>query len=208
MIRVIRLLLCRHGQSEGDLEPRRIEGNADFPLTDLGRRQGEALARRIAAGFAPDRLIASPLQRAQQTALMIADATGLPLETEPRLAERSNGRLAGLTHAEADRRYPVRHPLRVHHRPPEGESYLDQYRRVAEFYFETYFDADLNNKTILVVSHGGTINCLLDAALGLPPLADVAFTCGDTCVHELHITPGGQVRLARLNDTAHLAGLV
>lgn len=207
VIPVIRLLLCRHGESEADLEPRRIEGNADFPLTPLGDRQAGALARWVAAHFAPDRLIASPLQRAQQTARKLADATGLPLETDARLAEQSHGVLAGLTQAEADRRYPVEHPVGVHHRPPEGESYLEHFSRVADFYFETYYASHLAGKTLLVVAHGGTINCLLDAALGLPPLAAVDFMCADTCLHELHITPGGRVRVMRLNETAHLAGL-
>lgn len=35
---MIRLVLCRHGQSEADLEPRRIEGSANFALTELGQR--------------------------------------------------------------------------------------------------------------------------------------------------------------------------
>ncbi|HEY3367646.1 MAG TPA: histidine phosphatase family protein [Symbiobacteriaceae bacterium] len=204
---MIRLVLCRHGQSEADLEPRRIEGNADFPLTPLGHRQGDLLARAIAARYQVDRVITSPLVRARETAEKIAAVTGLPLTVEPRLAERSNGLLAGLTSDEADRRFPVRHPVPIHHRPPEGESYLDHFRRVADWYFATYYTEALDKKTVVVVSHGGTINCLLDAALGLPPLAQVDFLCADTCIHELHLQPGGRVRVVHLNDTSHLEGL-
>jgi broad specificity phosphatase PhoE len=205
---VIRLLLCRHGQSTADLEPRRIEGSADNPLTDLGRRQSEALATWLAPRYQVDRIITSPLMRARQTAAAIAAATGAPLEVEPRLAERSSGLLAGLTHAEADALYPVTHPLPMYHRPPEGESYLDQFRRVADWYFRFWDDTALDGSTQLVVAHGGTLKCLLDAALGLPPLAPVAFACADTCLHELHITPGTGVRVVRLNYTVHLEGLL
>ncbi len=204
---MIRLLLCRHGQSEADLNPRRIEGSADFPLTPLGRRQAEALARWVARHYQVDRLIASPLQRAQQTAQALSRALNLPVETDARLAERSTGLLAGLTLAEADRLYP-RPPFRgVNHRPPEGESYLDHFRRVADWYFETYYNPELDEKTLLVVGHGGTINCLLDAALGLPPQAQVSFSCADTCLHELLVEPRGHVVVRLLNGTAHLEGL-
>lgn len=204
---MFRLVLCRHGESLADLEPRRIEGSADFPLSDRGHRQAAALAGWLPQEYQIDRLITSPLQRAQQTAAKIAEAASIPLEVDPRLAERNTGRLAGLTHAEANERYPLRLPIRVHHRAPEGESYLDQFRRVADFYYETYYDQSLDGKTICVVAHGGTLNCLLDAAIGLPPLAEVDFNCADTCVHELQVQPGGRVRVQRLNATHHLAGM-
>ena len=204
---VIRFVLCRHGESLADLEPRRIEGSADFPLSDLGHQQAAALAAWLPRAYQIDRLIASPLQRAQQTAVLIAAATGIGLELDHRLAERSTGLLAGLTRAEADQHFPVQHPVKVHHRPPEGESYLDHFRRVAEFYYETYYDQSLAGKTLCIVAHGGTLNCLLDAALGLPPLAEVDFSCADTCIHELEIQPGGRVRVKRLNATPHLESL-
>lgn len=140
-----------------------------------------------------------------------------PTRTEPKQRQvenvfrlvlcRHGESLAGLTHAEADQRYPVQHPVKVHHRPPEGESYLDPFRRVGEFYYETYYDQSLADKTLCVVAHGGTLNCLLDAAIGLPPLAEVDFSCADTSIHELQIQPGGRVRVMRLNATPHLAGL-
>lgn len=201
------LLLCRHGQSLADLEPRRIEGSADFPLSDLGRRQADLLGHRIASEYSVDRILSSPLVRAHETAGKIAGILGLPVHVEKRLAERNSGLLAGMTHEQANRLYPVHHPIPVHHRPPEGESYLDQFCRVAEFYFETYYDPNSDGQTLLVVAHGGTINCLLDAALGLPAVSRVGFECGDTSLHELRIHPGGDLIIARLNCTSHLAGL-
>lgn len=203
---MLKLLICRHGESEADLEPRRIEGAADFPLTDKGHRQAERLAEAVAAQYRVDRVIASPLRRAQATAAKIAAATGAPLKTDQRLAEGSRGVLGGLTIAEADRLYPVKHPVTVIHRPPEGESYLDHYHRVAEVWFELLYDDSLDGQTICLVAHGGTINVLMDAALGLPPLAKIDFLCADTSLSELRLRDG-RVQVARWNDSTHLMGL-
>ena len=205
---MLRLLLCRHGQSTPDLEPRCIEGSGDFPLTDLGRRQGQALAAWLAARYQIDEIVSSPLLRAQEVARLVSAATGAPVRLEPRLAERSSGRLAGLTPDEADRAFPVRHPTPVYHKPPGGESYLDQFRRVAEWYFPLAGNPALDGRTLLAVAHGGTLTCLLNAALGLPPQSSAGFACADTGLHELHLFPDGGVRLVKLNHTAHLDGLV
>lgn len=201
----------RHGESVADLEPRRLEGNADFPLTERGRWQAEALAGRVAAEYHLDILLVSPLQRARQTAAAIARATGVPVVEEPRLRERSKGLLAGLTLAEADQRFPL--PPgghKVHNRPPEGESYLDQFHRVAEFWFSIYYGdhPELNpgaHRTLGIVAHGGTIQCLYHAALGLPPLTAAVFGADDTCLHEWHVEPGGRVVVALANCTRHLS---
>lgn len=202
---MLRLLAMRHGQSEADLEPVRIEGNADFPLTLLGRSQAARLAARVAAEYRLDLLLASPLGRAQQTAQAISQAAGVPVITDDRIRERSHGVVAGLTPAEANSRHPL--PPgghKIHEAPAEGESYLDQFRRVAEFWFELYYGP--GDRTVGVVCHGGTLQCLYHAALGLPPLTHVSFGTGDTGLHEWHVTPGGRVRIALANCTRHLLG--
>ncbi|HLN61032.1 MAG TPA: histidine phosphatase family protein, partial [Symbiobacteriaceae bacterium] len=76
---MLRLLLCRHGQSTPDLEPRCIEGSGDFPLTDLGRRQGQALAAWLASRYRIDQIVSSPLMRARETAQLVGAATGAPI---------------------------------------------------------------------------------------------------------------------------------
>lgn len=205
---MIRLLLCRHGQSTADLEPRCIEGSGDFPLTGLGLRQAGALATRIAARHRLDRIYTSPLLRAEQTARQVATATGAPLERVQALAEGASGMLAGLLPEEADRLYPVEHPVPVYHRPPGGESYIDLYRRAVDFWYRLYLSQEANGQTLLLVTHGGTMQALVGAALGLPLLTHAGFVTADTGLHELHVVPGGKVRVVRLNDTAHLEGLV
>lgn len=207
---MIRLLICRHGESTADLPPTCIEGSADFPLSDLGRRQVAALAAWLGARYRPDRILTSPLMRARQTAEAVAAVTGVALEREPRLAERSTGRIAGLSPAEADQLFPVKqHPVPIHHKPPGGESYLDLYRRVAHLWSELYETDAPDGTTLLLVSHGGAITALMQAALGLPPSASgPAFATGDTGWHELQFEPRGRVRLVRFNYTVHTEGLL
>jgi broad specificity phosphatase PhoE len=58
------LVLVRHGQTDANARGLLL-GRADPPLSELGRRQAAALARRVPAGA---RVVASPLARALETA--------------------------------------------------------------------------------------------------------------------------------------------
>jgi broad specificity phosphatase PhoE len=70
--------LIWHGESQGNLE-RCVQGWADYPLTDLGRQQATRLAERLAREKTLRELVASPLQRAAETAQIISDALALPV---------------------------------------------------------------------------------------------------------------------------------
>jgi broad specificity phosphatase PhoE len=79
------LILVRHGQTATNAEGRLL-GRADPPLTELGDRQAAA----VAAAVGPvDRVIASPLRRAQQTAAYF----GRPVETDERWIEIDYGEM-------------------------------------------------------------------------------------------------------------------
>lgn len=124
--------LMRHGEvhnPEGVLYGR-LPG---YRLSELG----ETMARKVAShlhghGHDVTRVLASPLERAQQTAAPIAEAFGLLVGTEPRIIEAGNDfeglRIAGdyakLAHPRYWRRYV--NPTR----PSWGEPYRDQVRRV------------------------------------------------------------------------------
>lgn len=98
-----RVLLVRHGQSEWNADGR-WQGQADPPLTDLGRHQALHAARNLGS---VDAIVASDLQRASETALIIANELGVgPLVLEPDLRERDAGEWSGLTRAEIDRDWP------------------------------------------------------------------------------------------------------
>ena len=98
-----RLILLRHGQSQWNLE-NRFTGWVDVDLTDQGEaeatRGGELIAR---AGFKPDVMFTSVLNRAKRTGAMALESAGMkdvPVIEDWRLNERHYGGLTGLNKAE------------------------------------------------------------------------------------------------------------
>lgn len=108
----MQLLLIRHGESEADIL-RVHEGRADFPLTELGRRQARLMAEQVKLQYPPDRIIASPLKRARETATILAEAMQCPIRFDEELMEYNNGVLAGLSYEEAKKH---RTPKALHER--------------------------------------------------------------------------------------------
>ena len=98
---MLNLLLTRHGNAASpDVM---LGGRLDVPLTEKGRREAEALAARL-AGVRIDRIIASPMLRALETAQPIA--RGRQVEIDERLREQDYGTWEGMTHGEIEARDP------------------------------------------------------------------------------------------------------
>jgi probable phosphoglycerate mutase len=90
----VELILVRHGQPAWTTEDGR--GRNDPPLTNLGQAQAQQMATRLAdptiePALGPcNRLFSSPAIRAQETAVPIAAALGLPIDTREWLWELRN----------------------------------------------------------------------------------------------------------------------
>jgi broad specificity phosphatase PhoE len=145
-----RALLVRHGQSEWNAVGR-WQGQADPPLSDLGRRQAWEAARAIGA---VDAIYASDLQRATETAAVIAGEIGVgPVVLDPDLRERDAGEYSGLTRDEIEERFPGY--LDDRRRPPgwePDEHLLARARRALE-----RIARDVPGGDVLVVTHGGLV---------------------------------------------------
>jgi len=98
------ILLARHGESDWN-RAGRWQGHADRPLTDLGREQARALAARLAE-IDLDAIYSSDLERARNTAELVAATKGLAVTAVPELREVDVGSWSGLTRAEAEQRFP------------------------------------------------------------------------------------------------------
>jgi probable phosphoglycerate mutase len=154
-----RLILVRHGESEGN-QVRRFSVTSDIGLTELGIEQARAAGRRIAERFRPAALVASPFRRAQLTADLIAGEIGhrSAIRTEKDLRERSIGDLAGEPY-DAMRRHPTFDPERFWEwRPPGGESLVDVAARAGRVLAR--LAADHPDDDVVVVSHGGVMLAL------------------------------------------------
>jgi broad specificity phosphatase PhoE len=145
-----RALLVRHGQSEWNAAGR-WQGQADPPLSDLGRRQAWEAARAIGA---VDAIYASDLQRAAETAAIIAGEIGVgPVILDPDLRERDAGEYSGLTRAEIEERFPGY--LDDHRRPPGWEP--DEHLLARALRALERIARDLPGADVLVVTHGGLV---------------------------------------------------
>jgi probable phosphoglycerate mutase len=130
-------------------------------LTETGRDQVRALARRLRHGDF-DELISSDLGRAMESAALIAEATGLTVQTDARLRERNFGILEGMTLSEIEQRHPGLLKQWMADDPdfsiPEGESHREHYSRNVSF-FEDWL-AEKESTSTVVVLHGGVLDSL------------------------------------------------
>ena len=159
------ILIARHGQSDWNQE-KRWQGHADRPLTERGREQAQALADRL-AHIELDAVYSSDLQRARDTAAVVAESQGLELRQLPELREVDVGSWSGLTRAEAEERFPEGFTRWRDGYPgwEDGETYEAMTDRVLRAVDE--IAAEHEGGRVLVVSHGGPIRAIHAAALGL-----------------------------------------
>jgi broad specificity phosphatase PhoE len=161
-----RLILARHGRTAGNVVKALDSRPPGMPLDEVGRAQAEELGRRLAVEPVTA-VYASRAVRAQQTAVPIAAAHGLPVVVIDGVQETDCGDLEGNTdHAsrqQFDRMYQawLRGDLDAH--LPGGESALDVRTR-----FVKSVDAVLAcaRDTVVVVSHGAAIRMAVGAMLG------------------------------------------
>ena len=197
----MKLLIIRHGESEADLLNVH-EGRADFNLTDKGHTQAQAMADYVSNNYIIDKIYASPLKRALQTATHLSEATGVPIITDEHLMEFNNGLIAGLSREEAAEKYPFIPDLPIHTAVYEQESKLE-FRHRAEVILSKIISENAEEATIAIVSHGGLINQLYQAFLQLPVISGIFFATGDTGIHEWLIK--GQDRyIIRADSLTHL----
>ena len=163
-----RLLVVRHGRT-GYNAARIIQGQLDVELDEVGREQAAAVARRLVA-FDPEAIVASDLRRAADTAVPLAELTGLPVRPDPRLRERSFGRWQGLHGTEIAERYPDEYARWQAGKEVDGcdvEEVDEVAKRASEALREA---ADLAaDGTVVAFCHGAAARYGMATLLGWPP---------------------------------------
>lgn len=199
------ITLLRHGESVGNAESR-WQGQAEYPLTKTGRAQAHALAERWKTEKVKyDLIISSPLERAKDTAEIIASALELKIEFEPLWLERNNGEFSGLTQQEV--RQNFQHPSFTTPYDPvgrDGEGDWELFLRAGQALHQLL---KRDPGKYLIVSHGGLLNQVMHAVVGVAPQANNAgtrFRFGNTGFAQLTYYPH-QHRWAidKLNDHTH-----
>ncbi|MCL6596032.1 MAG: histidine phosphatase family protein [Firmicutes bacterium] len=201
------LYLVRHGETTWNREGR-FQGQADAPLSDLGREQASRVAERLrATGLGV--VVASDLSRARDTAQAVAEAAGVPLVLEPAFRELSFGLWQGSTRAEIEARFGD--ALRAylsdpdHGRAEGGESFAEAMVRVRSAADRLL--RERREERMAWVMHGGSIRALLCAYLDWPARRRGVYRLDNAGVSLLEVRPAeGFVSLHYLNDTHHLGG--
>ena len=202
--RPTRIVLARHGQTPLSVE-RRYSGQGDPDLTDLGVRQAERTAERLAAIPDLSAVVTSPLRRCLATAERAARAAGVPLVVEDDLVETAFGAWEGLTFAEAAARDPE-----VHSRwlgdtavpPPDGESFAVVRTRVERGLRRIV--GERPGGVVAVVSHVTPIKLAIRAGLGVGDALLFRLHLDLASVSDVRFYPDGPTSVHLVNDTSHL----
>lgn len=152
------ILLARHGETDHNVAPARVQGWVDPPLNDRGRGQALVLADAV-AGERVVALYASHLRRARETAAIVGERLGLEVALDERLAESRRGEWEGrlVRDIERDARELWSAWLEAgsSFRFPGGESLAEHQQRVAAAIEEI----GRGPLPALAVCHGGSIRC-------------------------------------------------
>jgi broad specificity phosphatase PhoE len=198
---MIRLLLVRHGQTEGNVEER-YQGRTDTELNEIGLQQADRLARRLSSEKI-DCVYSSDLKRAMQTAERVASASDLRVSPRKELRELDVGEFEGKRLEEIVEDHGPLEEMwsEGEWRAPGGETLSELSARVDRFV------ADVKRcheeGTILVVAHGGTLRSLISGFLEIDPHNWWRFQLDSASLSILELHPERAV-VALLNDTCHL----
>jgi broad specificity phosphatase PhoE len=200
------LLLIRHGESIWNAEGR-IQGQADPPLSEVGRRQADALGRRL-SHLALTSIYTSPAQRARETGTAIAAPHALIPEIKPALLELHLGswqgrRLSDLSDEEAACcRAWEQDPTSAS--PPGGENIdgaLDRISPTLDHILESHTDG-----TLAIVTHSIIGRVALSYLLGCGVRLVPRLRLKKASITKLRVQHGIAV-LERLSDTSHLRSI-
>lgn len=193
------LLLIRHGL------PERVERDdglpADPPLAPRGREQAERLAHWLAAERI-DALYTSPLRRAHETALPLAQRMQLELAIEPGVAELDQDSSTYLPLDELKASDPERWRALVQGGLYAGIDLAAFQRRVVAS-LERVIGAHPGQR-VAVVCHGGVINGWARHVLGVSSPLFLFFDPTYTSINRFMAAKTGERSLVSLNEAAHL----
>ncbi|MCR6713161.1 MAG: bifunctional RNase H/acid phosphatase [Demequina sp.] len=212
LVSTLALVLVRHGVTDMTTSHKLSGGGVvGPPLNAAGRVQAAQAAdavyrvgRETWAPLAPvSRVLASPMQRTQDTAGALGRRLGIRVEVDERAREVDFGEWEGLTAPEALERDGelIRLWDEGEVRAPGGESLSDVVERMRGFIQDLAAEQarlcadDDVPRTIAIVSHSVAIKSLVAAAMGFAPgtVAKIWPTPASLSLVQLRVTPEGEI---------------
>ena len=160
------LTLVRHGQTAANAQ-NLLQGHVNHPLDEVGLAQVSLLGGALQKIAPVSRVVASPLQRAQQTAQAITQGLSqhIEVETDPRWIELNYGDFDGQPVSSVSPEQWATWRTDEHFRPPHGETLAELSVRVHEAIDALL--ADSVSAHIVVVSHVSPIKAAVAWTLGV-----------------------------------------
>lgn len=195
-------LFIRHGRTLAN-EQKIIQGQTDSPLSLAGRQQAGTWGERL-AGFSPDLILASPLNRSLHTVRILNRDLALPVFPDVRLAEQNWGKWTGMTLKQIRTRFPRELARQEasgwNFTPPFGESRKAVLKRAVSALF--YAHDRFAGRNLLVITHQGVVKCLFYHLAKRKFLPDEPVLIQNGYAHQLVMGPGEKmtpaVNLVRL----------
>jgi 2,3-bisphosphoglycerate-dependent phosphoglycerate mutase len=203
-----RLILVRHGQTNGNVQ-RLLQGRTDEPLSEFGQQQAATMAQRVAEEFKIDRLLCSPLLRAQQTAAHLTALTELEARIEDGLQEIDFGDFEGAAADDISQSHPEffarwQDVELEDFYWPNGESRMGFHQRAVSTLQQ--IAVTHQQLTVAVVSHGGLLGSYLAQVRGISP-NDWQATALHNCSVSVVTLSSEEIEVESFNDIGHLADL-
>ena len=158
----MKLLLTRHGQTDWNVEGK-VQGRTDIELNEAGIKQAEK-AREKLLGEEIDIIISSPLKRARKTAEIIASGRNIPIIFDKGIEERYFGEFEGKTRKEFN--FDEIWNYKINKQYENVESVQDLFDRTNLFLEK--IKNQYNDKTVLLVTHGGVAVPIRATLEGIP----------------------------------------
>lgn len=165
------IYLVRHVETQGNIE-RRFNGVTESEYTEYGRYMKEELIKEFINLHEEnpfDKIFTSPTRRAADTAETLAQQIEVDLEYSDALLEYNFGIFDGLLPEEAEKKDSEAYfkwiNNHLYERIPGGDSYEEKFNQATQ-YLEGILKKDY--KSIIIVTHGATLRCLLTYLLDLP----------------------------------------
>lgn len=203
-----KLCLIRHGETSWNAE-RRLQGHTDIPLNATGMLQARQMAQALKdIKLTFDVLYTSDLKRASDTANAVVELFGVEALVDGELRERHFGKLQGLSISEAPLKRPdiwQAHIARdLEHDLGGGESIQQFALRVQNALDK--IQARHTGKTILIVSHGGTLDMMYRIASQQALSAERIASVPNASLNWLTHSQDSGWTVGQWADTRHLEG--
>ena len=163
----MKMYIIRHGQTPWNAR-KCLQGRSDVDLNENGIYLA-GLTGKALRDVTFDMAFTSPLIRAKHTAQCILAGRKVPIIEDERLIEISFGIYEGCCYAEENRQVPQQWIENFFHAPqdyvaaPGGESLDDVEKRTRNFMEDICSRKELQDKTILVSTHGCALRGLLNS---------------------------------------------